>query len=83
MGGILSSTPLDFVDLLLNFEGLKIIEFGFVRLEFGMEFVLASFFLRLSAHLAMVHTMMLNKEVSTVSFLSNSTTRPPLSPVAR
>jgi hypothetical protein len=45
MGGILSFTPLDLVNLLLDFEGFEIIELGFVRLEFGVEFVLASFFL--------------------------------------
>lgn len=45
MGGILSSTPLDLVDLLFDFEGLEIIELGLVRLELGVEFVLAGFFL--------------------------------------
>lgn len=45
MGGILSSTPLDLVDLLFDFEGLEVIELGFVRLKLGVEFVLASFFL--------------------------------------
>ena len=45
MGGILSSAPFDLVDLLLDFKGFEIIELGFVRLEFGVEFVLASFFL--------------------------------------
>jgi hypothetical protein len=45
VGGILPSTPLDLVDLLFDFEGLEVIELGFVRLEFGVEFVLASFFL--------------------------------------
>lgn len=45
MRGILSSAPLDFVDFLFNFEGFEVVEFGFVGLEFGMEFVLARFFL--------------------------------------
>lgn len=45
MGGILSSTPLDLVDLLFDLEGLEVIELGLVRLELGVEFVFASFFL--------------------------------------
>ena len=45
VGSILSPTPLDLVDLLFDFEGLEVIELGFVRLEFGVEFVLAGFFL--------------------------------------
>lgn len=45
MGGILSSTPLDLVDLLFDFEGLEVIELRFMGLELGVEFVLASFFL--------------------------------------
>lgn len=45
MGGILSSTPLDLVDLLFDFQGLEVIELGLVGLELGVEFVLASFFL--------------------------------------
>lgn len=45
MGGILSSTPLDLVDLLFDFEGLEVIELGLVRLELGVEFVFAGFFL--------------------------------------
>ena len=45
MRGILSFAPLDLVDLLLNFERLKVVEFWFVRLELGVELVFASFFL--------------------------------------
>lgn len=45
MGGILSSTPLDLVDLLFDFEGLEVIELGLVGLKLGVEFVLAGFFL--------------------------------------
>lgn len=41
----MSSTPLDLVDLLFDFEGLEVIELGLVRLELGVEFVFASFFL--------------------------------------
>jgi hypothetical protein len=48
VGGILSSAPLYFVDLLFYFEGLQVIEFGFVGLEFGVELVLACFFLKSS-----------------------------------
>jgi hypothetical protein len=45
MRGILAFAPLDLVYLFLNFEGFEVIEFGLVRLEFGMEFVLACLFL--------------------------------------
>lgn len=45
MGCILSSAPLDLVDLLFDFEGLEVVELRLVGLEFGVEFVLASFFL--------------------------------------
>ena len=48
MRSILSPTPLNLVDLLFYFEGLQVIELGFVGLEFGMEFVLARFFLIMS-----------------------------------
>jgi len=45
MGSILSSTPLDLVDLFFYFEGFKVVEFGFVGLKFGMELVFTCFFL--------------------------------------
>ena len=45
MRRILPATPLDFVDLLLDLKGLQVVEFGLVRLELGMEFVLACFLL--------------------------------------
>jgi len=45
MGSILSPAPLDLVNLLFYLEGFQVIEFGFMGLEFGMEFVFAGFFL--------------------------------------
>jgi hypothetical protein len=51
MGGILPFAPLDLVDLLLDFQGLEIIEFGLMRLELGVKLVLAALFLR---HTAMI-----------------------------
>ena len=42
---ILSFTPFDLVDFLLDLQGLEIIEFWFMRLKFGVEFVLAALFL--------------------------------------
>jgi hypothetical protein len=45
MRGILSSAPLDLVDLLFYLEGLEIIELWLVGLEFCMELILAGFFL--------------------------------------
>lgn len=45
MGLILSFTPLDLVDLLLNLQRLEIVKLGLMRLEFGVELVLAAFFL--------------------------------------
>jgi hypothetical protein len=49
MGRILSPAPLNLIDLLFYFEGLQVIKFGLVGLKFGMELVLASFFLITSA----------------------------------
>ena len=45
MSRILALAPLDLIDLFLNLQTLEIIELGLVRLELGMELVLASFFL--------------------------------------
>ena len=46
MGRILAWTPLDLVNLLLYFEGFEVVEFGLVRLEFGIELVFAALFLK-------------------------------------
>jgi len=45
MRGVLSLAPLDLVDLLFNLQRLQVVEFWLVRLEFGVEFVFASFLL--------------------------------------
>ena len=45
MRGILSFAPLDLIDLLLDLQRLEIIELWFVRLELGVELVLAGLFL--------------------------------------
>ena len=45
MCGVLSFAPLDLVDLLLDLQGLEVVELGLVRLELGVELVLASLFL--------------------------------------
>jgi hypothetical protein len=45
MRGILTFAPFDFVYLFLDFKGFEVIEFGFVGLEFGVEFVFTGFFL--------------------------------------
>lgn len=42
---VLSFTPFDLVDLLLDFQRLEIVEFWFVRLKFGVKLVLAAFLL--------------------------------------
>lgn len=42
---ILPSAPLDLVDLFFDFQGLQIVEFWLVRLEFGVKFVFATLFL--------------------------------------
>jgi len=55
MRGILSSAPLDLIDLLFYFEGFEVVKFGFVRLKFGVEFVLASFFLPLIRNAGRLH----------------------------
>jgi hypothetical protein len=43
----LPAAPLDLVDLLFDLERFQVIELRLVRLEFGVELVLAGFFLRL------------------------------------
>jgi hypothetical protein len=80
MGGVLSSAPLDLVDLLFYFKGFEVVELGLVRLKFGMELVLAGFFL---GWVRCSGLSFCPQGLLTVSFLSKSTTRPPLSPVAR
>jgi len=45
---VLSSAPFYFIDFLFYFEGFEVVEFGFVRLEFIVEFVFASFLLFLN-----------------------------------
>lgn len=81
MRGILPSAPLDLVDLLLDLEGLEIVELRFVGLKLCVELVFASFLLlgcqcRASPASQQVAGL-------TLSFRSNNTTLPPLSPVAR
>ena len=88
MRGILSAAPFDLVDLLFYLKGFQIIELGLVGLELGMELVFAGLLLPwvlvhaaagFRSHDCCPSTL----EEHTVSFLSNSTTLPPLSPVAR
>jgi hypothetical protein len=45
MRRILSFTPSNLVDLLLNLERLEIVKLWFVRLELGIKFVFTAFFL--------------------------------------
>lgn len=79
MGRVLALAPLDLVDLLFDLEGLQVVEFWLVGLKLGVELVFARFFLVL---LAGAHQHGREARL-TVSFLSKSTTLPPLSPVAR
>lgn len=46
MRSILSFAPLDLVDFFFYFEGFQVVEFGLVRLKFGVELVFTCFFLR-------------------------------------
>ena len=48
MGGILSSAPLDLVDLLLDFKRFEVVELGLVRLELCVELVFAASFLSIA-----------------------------------
>lgn len=84
VGGVLPTAPFDLVDLLLNLERLEIVKFGLVRLELGVELVLARLFLDGEA-LAGKAQARADGELGlqTVSLRSKRTTRPPLSPVAR
>lgn len=47
---ILSPAPFDLINLLLDFERFKIIEFWLVRLEFCIKFIFAPFFLEEETH---------------------------------
>lgn len=42
---VLSWTPFDLIDFLLNLERFQVIELGFVRLEFSVEFIFAALLL--------------------------------------
>lgn len=46
MGRVLPLAPLNLVNFLLDLQRFKVIELRLVRLELGVEFVLASLFLR-------------------------------------
>ena len=91
MRRILPTAPFDLIDLLLYFKGLEIVEFRFMGLKLCMEFVLAGFLLlEVSRPYASdiqfpwsFLELWQGVDKLTDSFLSNSTTRPPLSPVAR
>lgn len=108
MRRVLTPAPFDLVDLLLDLQTLQVVELGLMRLELGVELVLASFFLergrravhnrdtsdvttclfsfcafRMSAVEKEVSRSQINIQGRTLSFRSNNTTRPPLSPVAR
>lgn len=48
MSGILLFTPSNLVDLLFNFQRLEVVKLGLVRLELGVELVLAALFLSTS-----------------------------------
>jgi hypothetical protein len=43
---ILPPAPLYLIDLLFYFKGFEVVEFGFVRLEFGVKLIFACFFLQ-------------------------------------
>lgn len=43
---VLPLAPFDAVDLLLNFEGFEVVEFGLMRLELCIKFVFAALFLQ-------------------------------------
>ena len=45
MRRILAATPFDFVDLFFDLEGLEVVELRLVRLELGVELVLAGLLL--------------------------------------
>lgn len=84
VGCVLSTAPLDLVDLLLNLQRFEIVKLGLVRLELGVELVLARLFLDGGALAAKPRARQAAEMgVQTVSLRSKRTTRPPLSPVAR
>lgn len=46
MGGILTSAPLDLIDLFFDLERLEVVEFWFMRLELCVELVFTALFLK-------------------------------------
>lgn len=82
MGSILSTAPLNLINLLLDLERLQVVKFRLMGLELGVKFVFTRFFLRRIRKSAATKLLRAGQG-STVSFRSNRTTRPPLSPVAR
>ena len=98
MRRILSFAPSNLVDLLLNLERLEVVKLWLVRLELGVKFVFAALFLvdrkgcgfhRWEKRTSLATAIRADTRGSvrvgerTMSFRSNNTTRPPLSPVAR
>jgi hypothetical protein len=99
VGRILSFAPSNLVDLLLNLERLEVVKLWLVRLKLGVKFVFAALFLvdrkgcefhrwkRERHQRTPVERTQARRSVRvgerTMSFRSNNTTRPPLSPVAR
>jgi hypothetical protein len=84
MRSILSTTPLDLINLFLDFERFQVVKLRFMGLKLGVKFVFTRFFLRrVRDSVATTWGLSRAEQGSTVSFRSNRTTRPPLSPVAR
>ena len=48
MSGILLFTPSNLVDFLFNLKRLEVVKLGLMRLELGVELVLAALFLSIS-----------------------------------
>jgi hypothetical protein len=86
---VLALAPANLVDLFFNLQTLQIVKLRFMGLELRVKLVLASLFLiamrfqrrKIAQKAGLVERG--RKEMLTPSFLSNSTTRPPLSPVAK
>lgn len=73
MGGILSTTPLNLVDLFFDLEGFEVIELGLMGLELGVELVFARLFL--------LHRQLFDARSKVQNPPSRSAQRAPLAPL--
>lgn len=71
MGCVLSSTPFDFIYLLLNLQRLQVIKLRFMGLEFGMKFVFAGFLLQIVSVIKGCSTAEANSNIAKAQLITH------------